>query len=130
MSFTENDRKLRSKYGKDFPDGGIPDPLPSFVQAIAEALRLEFGSTPSTIKTVARMTSTNERTVKNWFDARNGPSGENLVILMQNSAEVLQTVLLLSGHRDLLVTMKVAATRSKLQEMLQMLDQLSGEGHK
>jgi hypothetical protein len=46
---------------------------------------------------------------------------------MQNSTEVLQTVLLLSGHRDLLVTMKVAATRTKLHEMLTMLDELSGE---
>ncbi|RHW18234.1 hypothetical protein D1610_07070 [Sphingomonas gilva] len=95
------------------------------MEAIAEALRIEFGNTPSTIKTVARMTNTNERTVKNWFDAKNGPSGENLVILMHNSQEVLQAVLLLSGHHDLLVTMKVTATKNKLREMLEMLDELS-----
>lgn len=128
MSFTKNDRKLRSRNGKDFPVADVSEPLLPFVEAIAEALRVEFGNSPSTIKTVARMTRTNERTVKNWFDAKNGPSGENLVILMQNSTEVLQTVLLLSGHRDLLVTMKVAGARSKLQEMLAMLDQLTGDG--
>ncbi|WP_147414287.1 transposase family protein [Sphingomonas gilva] len=125
MSLTKNDRKFRSKIGKDFPARSEPESLPPFVEAIAEALRIEFGNTPSTIKTVARMTNTNERTVKNWFDAKNGPSGENLVILMHNSQEVLQAVLLLSGHHDLLVTMKVTATKNKLREMLEMLDELS-----
>jgi len=125
MSFTKKDRKLRSKGGKDFPEPATAEVLPPFVEAIATALREEFGSSPSTIKTVARMTETNERTVKNWFDAKNGPSGENLVVLMRQSAQVLQTVLLLSGHKDLLLTMKVAAARGTLQEMLQLLDQLS-----
>lgn len=128
MSFTKKDRSFRSKTGKTFPTDEAPDQLPPFVEAIAVALRTEFGNSPSTVKTVARMTSTNERTVKNWFEAKNGPSGENLVVLMQNSSEVLQTVLLLSGHRDLLVTLKVATTRSKLKEMLAMLDQLTREG--
>lgn len=78
MSFTENDRKVRSEIGKAFPSGGTAEPLLPFVEAIARALRADFGSSPSTMKTVARMTGTNERTVKNWFDEKNGPTGENL----------------------------------------------------
>lgn len=125
MSLTKNDRNFRFEAGKSFPSADGPAPLPPFVEAIAAALRAEFGSAPSTIKTVARMTRANERTVRNWFDAKNGPSGENLVVLMHYSQEVLQTVLLLSGHHDLLLTMQVAATKTKLQEMIQLLDQFA-----
>jgi hypothetical protein len=31
--------------------------------------------------------------VRNWFDGKNGPSGENLVSLMHHSDAVLSTVL-------------------------------------
>jgi hypothetical protein len=128
MSFTENGRKIRSESGKAFPSSDSAEPQITFVEAIARALRADFGSSPSTMKTVARMTGTNERTVKNWFDEKNGPTGENLVVLMQNSDEVLQTVLQLSGRSELLVAAKVAATRTKLRATLNALDELfSGE---
>ena len=126
MSFTRKDRKLRAQSGKGFPK--VPAGPPSaqrFVEALALALRQEYGSSTSTIKTVARLTSTNERTVKNWFDAKNGPTGENLVVLMRHSDIVLQTVLQLAGREDLIVTMTFASTRAKLREMLRMLDQLA-----
>lgn len=99
-----------------------------FVEALALALRQEYGSSTSTIKTVARLTSTNERTVKNWFDAKNGPTGENLVVLMRHSDIVLQTVLQLADRDDLIVTMAYVSTKAKLREMLLMLDQLSPDG--
>ena len=124
MSFTENDRKIQSETGKGFPPREQTEPLPPFVVAIARALRGEFGNSPSTMKTVARMTGTNERTVRNWFEERNGPTGENLVVLMQNSDQVLQTVLLLAGRNDLLVAAKIATTRTQLRETLSALDQL------
>lgn len=126
MSFTEKDRKIRSVDGKSFPlpaDRGEPQ-LP-FVQAISAALRREYGGSTSSVKTVARLTSANERTVKNWFDAKNGPHGENLMTLMQHSDEILGTVLILASRSELLVTLKVGTWRSKLQEMLVFLDELS-----
>lgn len=124
MSFTENDRKVQSESGKGFPANGQAEPLPPFVVAIARALRGEFGSSPSTMKSVARMTGTNERTVRNWFEEKNGPTGENLVVLMQNSDQVLHTVLFLAGRNDLLFAAKVAATRTQLRESLSALDKL------
>jgi hypothetical protein len=125
MSFTRKDRKVRSESGKKIPDGvAEPGPDQRFVEALADALRQEFGASTSTIKTVARLTATNERTVKNWFDAKNGPTGENLVVLMRHYDVVLQTVLQLAGRDDLIVTMTFASTRAKLREMLRMLDQL------
>lgn len=128
MSLTENDRKFRSKDGRSFRQGLPEELLPPFVVAIARALRAEFGSSPSTMKTVARMTGTNERTVRNWFEEKNGPTGENLVVLMHNSDEVLQTVLLLAGRHDLLAAAKIAETRTQLRETLSALDQLLSGG--
>lgn len=99
MSFTENDRNFRSSSGKSFPDEeGYSGP--GFVGALAEALRVEFGSAPSSVKQIARLTHANERAVRNWMDGRNGPRGENLIALMQYSDAVFETVLTLShrGH--------------------------------
>lgn len=125
MSFTEKDRKIRSKDGKMFPiDATMGEPHPPFVQAIAAALRREYGGSTSSVKDVVRLTNANERAVKNWFDAKNGPNGENLIALMQHSDEILSTVLVLASRSELLVTLKVAAARSKLQEILGFLDQL------
>jgi hypothetical protein len=91
---------------------------------VAEALRREFGGTPAAVKVVVRLTRANERAVKNWFDAKNGPSGENLVVLLRHSDEVLESVLKLAGREDLIVARKLTGAREKLREMLAMIDQL------
>lgn len=98
MSFTENDRKFRSNSGKSFPDGDGYD-AQRIVGALAEALRADFGSAPSSVKQIARLTRANERAVRNWMDGRNGPRGENLIVLMQHSDAVFEMVLMLA-HRD------------------------------
>jgi hypothetical protein len=91
---------------------------------IAGALRREFGHTPAAVKVVVRLTHANERAVKNWFHAKNGPSGENLVTLLRHSDEVLQSVLQLAGRQDLIVARKLTGAREKLREMLAMIDEL------
>ena len=50
------------------------------------------------IEVVVQLTGANERTVRNWFEAKNGPSGELLVALCRHSDEVLATVLRLAGR--------------------------------
>jgi hypothetical protein len=95
-----------------------------FAEAIAEALRRQFGDTPAAVKVVVRLTRANERAVKNWFAAKNGPSGENLVTLLRHSDEVLETVLFLCGRHDLVTARKLSGAREKLREMLEMIDQL------
>ncbi|MCB0083442.1 MAG: hypothetical protein KDE47_21015, partial [Caldilineaceae bacterium] len=54
-------------------------------------------------------TGANEKTVKNWFSGRYGPSGEHLVALARHSNEVLCTFLLMAGRDDLMAVTKFAA---------------------
>jgi hypothetical protein len=124
MSRSQKDRKVRSDLGKTFPP--VP-PSPhgfDFVEAIAQALRREFGGSPAAVKVVVRLTRANPRAVRNWFAANNGPSGENLVVLLRHSDEVLETVLFLAGRHDLITARKLAGAREKLREMLEMIDDL------
>ena len=92
MSLTKKDRKIQS-------NSGITFPTVSFVEAIALALRREYGSTTGAIKTVVGLVGGNERAVKNWFEAKNAPNGESVVALCRHSNEVLTTVLRLAGRR-------------------------------
>jgi hypothetical protein len=125
MSPTQKDRNLQSGSGRSFPpQTASPIYSATFPEAIAEALRREFGTTPAAVKVVVRLTRANERAVKNWFDAKNGPSGENLVTLLRHSNEVLETVLRLAERHDLIVARKLTGAREKLREMLAMIDEL------
>ena len=124
MSPTQKDRNLQSDSGRSIP---LPDEKgdpPSFPEMIAEALRRQYGGNPAAVKVVVRLTRANERAVKNWFDAKNGPSGENLVSLLRHSDEVLETVLALAGRQDLIIARKLTGAREKLKEMLAMIDDL------
>ncbi len=121
------DRKLRSKSGKVFPTPAARgDEAARFSAAIAEALKRQFGGSTGAVKMVVRLTGVNERAVKNWFDAKNGPNGENLVVLMRHSEEVLETVLGLAGRDELVTARKLSGAREKLREMLAMIDGLEG----
>jgi len=106
MSLTNNDRNLQSQSGKTLPAG-------SFAKYVAEALHREFADDKARVKTVVSLTGANERAVRNWFDAKNGPSGEYLVRLCQHSHEVLATVLRLSGRTDCLRTAEMALVRRR-----------------
>lgn len=118
MSFTKKDRKIQSESGKSFPEI-TPETL---AVAVATALRAEFGATPSSVKTVARLTRSNERAVRNWFDSKNGPSADNLVILMRHSNLVLKTVLELSDRPDLVLASGILGLREQLADVLAAID--------
>lgn len=127
MSFAEKDRKVRPSGGKTFP----PDSLEAaagagFVPAIAAALRREFGGTNASVKKVVSLTGANERAVKNWFGAKNGPCGEHLIALMRHSEEVLETVLMMAGRQELAQAKKFVDARAKLAEMLSIIDEIQG----
>ena len=64
----------------------------------------------------------NERAVKNWFDAKNAPSGEFLVALSRHSGEVFETFLLLAGRVEHVKAKKIADATTKLREILVLLD--------
>ena len=125
MSFTKNDRKIRSINGKEFPSPGGSAPSGGhFADVIAEALHRGFGDARSAVKTVAALTGANERAVRNWFDGKNGPSGEHFVDLVRHSDEVLEALLSMCGRDELIAAHRVIDTRRELKQMIDRLDEL------
>lgn len=117
--------------GKSFPGGngrngsrGEDISAASVAEEIAMALCRELGQSGAAIKTAARWTGASERTAKNWFAGRYGPSGEHLVALVRHSDEVLVTLLTLAGRGDLAVLGTLAGLRARVCEMLVVLNGL------
>ena len=81
MSFTKKDRKIQSESGKTFP-AITPE---SLAHVIAAALRAEFGATPSSVKTVARL-------IDPALDADIGPPGPSLAIQPERHVMARQAV--------------------------------------
>jgi hypothetical protein len=75
--------------------------------------------------TVAQLTHTNERAVRNWLDGKHGPSGSNLVILMRHSDRVLRTVLELADRRDLVLAAELTGLRQRLVDAVPEIDSLT-----
>ena len=127
MSFHKKGRKFRTVSGKTFPKSA--DKLEQtggngFRSVIAETLHEAFGGTRMSVKAVMACTGATERTVKNWFQGKNGPNGENLIDLMRCSDEVLEVVLWMAGREEILAGKMLVDAREKLGEMLNIIDQL------
>jgi len=60
--------------------------------------------------------------VRNWFEGKNGPSADNLVILMRHSSHVLKTVLELADRPDLVLAVGLTGLREQLVGMLAAID--------
>jgi hypothetical protein len=129
MSPTKKDRKIQSISGKDIPESTDKIANGRFAQVIADALHRDFGETHKAVKTVVGLTNANERAVKNWFTAKNGPTGRHLVDLVRTSDQVLEAVLLMSGRQELVVAKKLAASKQMLVEMLKLIGDLQRTGH-
>jgi hypothetical protein len=117
MSLTKSDRKNRSSAGKTLH-------AERFADAIAQALHREFDHTHAAIKTVVALTGANERAVRNWFDAKNGPNGEFLIALCRHSDQVLDTLLQLAGRTEHVRARQIAAAKQKLLEILTLINDL------
>lgn len=121
------------KKGKFFPyrnvhdDRGSAQEKSSFAAEIAAALHRSLGSTRAGVKMVADWTGANEKTVKNWFSGRYGPSGEHLAVLVRHSDEVLNTFLVMAGRQDLMVAIKLAAAEQAIMELLIAVRSLAGD---
>ena len=127
MSFRKKGRKFRTVSGKTFPklsDNVVASDGYEFVAVIAETLRETFGGTRMSVKTVMAYTGAGERTVKNWFQGKNGPNGENLVELVRHSDEVLEALLLMAGREDIMAGKLLIDAGDKLVEMLEIINQL------
>jgi hypothetical protein len=124
MSFTKKDRNFQSGSGNDLP--GL-DRLTGheFSRAVSDALHREYGQTHAAVKIVASVTHANQRTVKNWIDAKNAPHGHHLIELLRHSDCVLEMVLAASGRRDILLGKKLADARDTLVHMVSLIDELT-----
>ena len=79
------------------------------------------------VKTVMAYTGAGERTVKNWFEGKNGPNGENLIELVRHSDEVLEALLWMADREDILAGKLLIDARDNLVEMLEIIDQLQSD---
>jgi hypothetical protein len=70
------------------------------------------------------LTGANERAVRNWFDAKNGPNGEFLIALCRHSDQVLETFLLLAGRTAHVKAKKIVEAKQKLREILTLVSEL------
>jgi hypothetical protein len=69
-------------------------------------------------------TGAGERTVKNWFEGKNAPNGENLIELIRHSDEVLEAMLVMAGRQDILAGKLLLGSRDTLVKMLEIVDEL------
>jgi hypothetical protein len=122
MSPPKKDRKSRPFHR----NGGSGVGSAEFARAIAQALHKDFGKTHAAVKTVVALTNANARAVKNWFSAKNGPTGRHLVDLVRSSDEVLEAVLRMSGRSELIVAKKLGDSKQTLLKMLELIGELQG----
>jgi hypothetical protein len=118
---------IQSVSGKTIPDRCDDVLNGRFAQVIADALHRDFGETHAAVKIVVGLTKANERAVKNWFKAKNGPTGRHLVDLVRISDEVLEAVLLMSGRQELVVAKKLADSKQLLIKMFKLIGELQGQ---
>ena len=124
MSIAKKGRKLQSNSRNQSHESS--DPAATFAESVGSALRSEFGNQPSMLKTVAKLTQSNERAVRNWFEGKNAPNGENLVILMRHSDAVLKTILGRAGRQDLVVAVGLVGLRRQLIDAIAIIDGQEG----
>jgi hypothetical protein len=125
MSFPKKGKFFPNKNG--YADMGEANEESDFAAAIANALNHSLGPTGAGAKTVAAWTGANEKTVKNWFSGRYGPSGQHLVALARHSDEVLGTFLAMAGREDLMVATKLVAAEQAIMELLIAVRRLSDD---
>jgi hypothetical protein len=126
MSLTQKGRKLRSEFGKSLPRGSLftePD-NPTFTFEMASLLKRAYGGRHSAVKVVAAAVGANERAVKNWFDGKNGPNGENLLRLVIHSDAMLAGFLAMAGKQDFVVGVELDRVTSALEGALREIRNL------
>jgi hypothetical protein len=116
------------KRGNAFPSPATKKVSPSaYRAAIAGALKADLRDTHQAIKIARRWTGASERTVKNWFAAKNSLGGEQLIILLGHSDGVLDAVLRLGNRHIAIGPSRLVAARSALFDSLQQIDSILEE---
>jgi hypothetical protein len=110
------------KTGKRFPGGIDRDNGGSGYPAIiAGALAKELGDTHRAAKVLMGWTGAGERTVKHWLAGIHGPTGDHLLVLMQESDAVFEAILTAINRRDAAVAARMLAAQRSLQEVASLM---------
>jgi hypothetical protein len=126
MSFPKKGKFFPGQDGRNGSNGGQPPDERCFAAEIAAALHRALGSAPGKVKIAAGWTGANERTAKNWFSGRYGPSGEHLVALARNSDEVLNAFLAMAGRPEQVAAAKLAEAENVLSNALLAVRSIKG----
>ncbi len=89
-----------------------------FATEIATALKRTVANRHIPVKTIALWTSTNERT------GAYGPSGDHLMVLARHSDEVLNAILMMVGHEELLPVIDLASLEARILDLLKLVREL------
>lgn len=108
--------------GKLFPERQQEAAPLSFAAIVSTALRTSLRGHSSAIKTVARWTGANERTVKNWLAGHRAPSGDHFLRLAAHSPAVLAAFLAAIHRNDCLIMADIEEARAKVAAALVALD--------
>ncbi|WP_306222352.1 hypothetical protein [Bosea beijingensis] len=111
------------KSGNVFPNGTRnAGAEASFAKLVATALRASLRGQASAVKTIARWTGANERTVKNWLAGDRAPSGDHFLGLAANCPGVLAAFLAAIHRNDCLVMADIEEARAKVAAALTALE--------
>src|SRR5258708_22841402 len=117
MSFPKKGKFLPTLQGSDRSNDAGPNYETKFAAEIASALEKTLQHGERRIKTIARWTGANERTVKNWLSGKYGPCGTHLIVLMRCSDEVLNSVLSMVVFHALRAAQKLTLTHNHLHAL-------------
>lgn len=125
---TKKGNLLHSKGNKlPFSDVEAQAPI-GYARAIGEALRGDAAAGNVSAKVIMRWTGASERSVKGWISGRQGPSGEHLIALMQQSDAVWLAVVRLAGRHQADADQAIGTVRQHLAEAERLLAMLQSDG--
>lgn len=108
-----------TKKGNEFPvQTGV-----EYAAVLANALRLELGTSHRAVKTLRQWTDASERTAKHWLAGTHGPSGHHLIALVRHSDTVLQAVLSLSERKSHLIGSSLPSIKANLLQAVGLIDE-------
>lgn len=120
MSFPKKGKFFPTRRGSNLPP---IDPL-TFASVISLALMRARSDRQVSIKNVANWTGANERTVKNWFSGRFGPSGDHLMVLANHCDEVMEAIIRMSGHGSFSVCLRLEVAEKSLVAALKLVREI------
>ena len=120
------------KVGNGFEPGVTQGPLiepaaldkvqEHIADAVAKALRSEFGHMSHATSTLMRWTGASERTAKNWLSGSYGPSSANLLLLARHSPAVRRLIVRFAKMPPVLLAENLHGLRLSLIEAVAEID--------